>query len=43
MPQLKHSNKMNCKFEDIENKENLLNTMRHASYSNRCIPLNRKK
>jgi hypothetical protein len=27
---------MNRKFEDIETKENLLNTMRHASYSKRC-------
>ena len=26
---------MNYKFENIETKENLLNKMRHASYSNR--------
>ena len=26
---------MNCKFENIEIKESLLNKMRHASYSKR--------
>ena len=35
MPQLSYSNKMIYKFEDIENKEKLLNKMRHASYLNR--------
>lgn len=35
MPQLRHSKKMNYKFDDIETKENSLNKMRHASYSNR--------
>ena len=29
------SQKMICKFENIETKEKLLNIMRHASYSNR--------
>gem|GEM_PF-6662282 len=35
MPPLSNPMNMNYKFEGIEAKENLLNTMRHASYSNR--------
>jgi len=36
MPQLSASKKMNCKFDNIETKDDLLNKMRHASYSKRC-------
>jgi len=35
MPQLSHSKKMNCKFDDIEIIENLLNKMRYAPYLER--------
>jgi len=42
MPQLSHSKKMICKFDDIEIIEDLLNKMRHASYSKRCMPCEKK-
>lgn len=42
MPQISHSKKMNCNFDDIKIKENLLNTMRHASYSKRCMQFEAK-